>query len=237
VKLYGELAGWYHLIDPLTDHEDEGTAYRDALLSIVKTPRPSLLELGCGAGNNAYYVKSGFPHCTLTDLSPEMLALSRARNPECEHVQGDMRTLRLGRFFDAVLVHDSICYMRSEDELRQAFVTAHEHLVLGGAACFAPDCVRETFVERTSLTENSDGVRAMRCIEWAWDPDPDDSVYSVDYGFLLRQGSEAVRMAHDHHDEGVFPRETWLRLLRETGFEPRVAEGPDAPFFLCRKDR
>ena len=34
---------------------------------------------------------------TLVDLSEEMLAVSRELNPECEHLQGDMRTLRLGR--------------------------------------------------------------------------------------------------------------------------------------------
>ena len=44
---------------------------------------------------------------TLTDLSPEMLRLSQSLNPDCEHVQGDMRTVRLGQEFDAVLVHDA----------------------------------------------------------------------------------------------------------------------------------
>jgi len=34
---------------------------------------------------------------TLTDLSPQMLTMSRELNPECAHVQGDIRTLRLGR--------------------------------------------------------------------------------------------------------------------------------------------
>jgi len=35
-----------------------------------------------------------------------MLELSRTINPELEHLVGDMRTIRLGRTFDAVLIHD-----------------------------------------------------------------------------------------------------------------------------------
>ena len=48
-----------------------------------------------------------------------MLALSRALNPECEHLAGDMRTLRLGRVFDAVFVHDAVCYMTTRADLRE----------------------------------------------------------------------------------------------------------------------
>jgi hypothetical protein len=45
---------------------------------------------------------------TLVEPSVGMLAVSRALNPDLEHVQGDMRTVRLGRHFDAVFVHDAI---------------------------------------------------------------------------------------------------------------------------------
>ena len=74
----------------------------------------TLLELGSGGGNNASHLKTRFD-CTLTDISPEMLALSRSLNPECEHLEGDMRTLRLGREFDVVFIHDAISYLTTED--------------------------------------------------------------------------------------------------------------------------
>ena len=47
-----------------------------------------------------------------------MLDLSRTINPECEHVQGDMRTLRLGRVFDAIFVEDAVMYLTSVADLR-----------------------------------------------------------------------------------------------------------------------
>jgi trans-aconitate methyltransferase len=64
----------------------------------------SVLELGCGAGHNAYYLKNRF-NITLSDLSPEMLSLSKKINPGCEHIQGDMRTLNLDRTFDAMFLY------------------------------------------------------------------------------------------------------------------------------------
>ena len=48
--------------------------------------------------------------------------------------KGDLRTLRLGRSFDAVLVHDAVMYMTSERDLRSMAVTAFQHTRPGGAA-------------------------------------------------------------------------------------------------------
>src|SRR5690242_17703724 len=109
------------------------------------SPAPRMvLELGSGGGNNASFMKGAY-EMTLVDISPGMLAVSRAINPECQHIEGDMRMLRLGRTFDAVFVHDAICYMTSAKDLKAAMRTAYEHCRPGGLALFVPDHVRETF--------------------------------------------------------------------------------------------
>src|ERR1700682_4996639 len=166
--LYRELVPWYRLIDPPADHRDEASSYERAL-ERTASPRPeTLLELGAGAGHNAFHLKRRF-HCTLTDLSAEMQGLSRDINPECEHLEGDMRTLRLGRTFDAVLVHDSVMYMTTPDDLARAITTAFVHCAPGGVAIFAPDFVRETFRPGTSHGGNDDGPRGARYLEWTYD--------------------------------------------------------------------
>lgn len=224
--IYDQLVAWYPLLDPLEDHEDEAEAIAADLLAAGVPEGGDLLELGCGAGNNAYFLARHF-RCTLTDLSAEMLALSRAKNPGCAHEIGDMRTLRLGRSFDAVVVHDALCYMLTEADLAAMVATAYEHLRPGGVASFAPDCLRETFQEWTEESHERDGVRTLRALAWTWDPDPADTRYSVEYAYLMREGG-AVRVVHDHHEEGIFPAETWERVLRAAGFEvrrtPREAE-------------
>ena len=235
--LYGELVPWYRLLDPTEDHLDEVTSYREAL-ERGAFPRPqTLLELGAGAGNNAFFLKQRF-RCTLTDISEPMQALSRALNPECEHLAGDMRTLRLGRTFDTVLVHDAVVYMTTVDELRSVAQTAFEHTRPGGAAVFAPDALRETFRDEALLHTGDDGARSLRCIEWTWDPDPTDDTCTADYAFLLRDGAE-VRAVHDRHIEGLFSRALWQDVLQSAGYRVEMAKRRDEDrvdeVFLCRR--
>ena len=236
--LYDELVPWYRLLDPTEDHRDEVEVFIGGFERAVSGECGALLELGAGAGNNAYHLKSRF-HCTLADPSAAMLGLSRELNPTCEHVLGDMRTLRLDRTFDAVLVHDAVVYMTTEADLAAAIRTAYIHTRPGGAAIFAPDCVRETFREGAGLHEGDDGDRSLRCLEWSWDPDPSDDQCVAEYAFLLREGREMTSV-HDRHFEGLFARATWLRILSEAGYEVEmlerpIGEGETDQVFLCRR--
>ncbi|HYX91752.1 MAG TPA: class I SAM-dependent methyltransferase [Myxococcaceae bacterium] len=218
--LYWDLADWFHLLTAPEEYAEEAAVYQDELSRAAASPPETLLELGSGGGNNAFHLKSRF-RCTLTDLSPAMLEVSRRINPECEHVAGDMRSLRLGRVFDAVLVHDAVMYLTTEAELRQAMETAFVHCRPGGAALFAPDYVRETFAPRTDHGGHDGEGRSLRYLEWTWDPDPSDSTYFADFAYLLREGRE-LRAVSDRHVEGLFPRGTWKRLLEDVGFVLRA---------------
>jgi len=99
---------------------------------------------------------------TLVDRAPGMLGVSRALNPECEHVDGDLRVIRLGRHFDSVFIHDAIAYMTTEHDLQQAMETAFVHCRAGGAALFAPDYVRENFRSSAQHGGHDGEVRSLR---------------------------------------------------------------------------
>jgi SAM-dependent methyltransferase len=219
-RLYHELADWFHLLTAPEEYAEEAAFYRQLLVDACEGPLRTLLELGSGGGNNASHLKHHFS-LTLTELSEAMLAISRPLNPECEHVQGDMRTLRLGREFDAVFVHDAVCYMTTEEDLEAAMCTAFVHCRPGGAALFCPDHVRENFRETTDSGGHDGDGRALRYLEWTWDPDPTDSTYTTDYAYLLRQPDGSVHVEQDRHIDGLFSRETWLRLLERTGFRAK----------------
>jgi len=220
-KMYFNLADWFHLITDPTDYAEEAEFYRQALLSACVHQPETLLELGSGGGNNASHLKDHF-QLTLVDLSPDMLATSRTLNPQCEHIQGDMRTLRLGRLFDAVFIHDAVMYLTSEIDLRSAMETAFLHCKPGGAALFAPDHVSESYQPSTYLGGHDGKSRSMRYLAWTVDPDPTDTTYVVDYAYLLKNGTDEIRVEKDQHILGLFPRKTWLSLLAETGFKPQV---------------
>jgi len=227
-KLYGELASWFHLLSSPADYAEEAEFARSLLVEACSSPVVTVLELGSGGGNNASHLKAHFK-MTLVDLSKGMLELSRKLNPDCEHIQGDMKTLRFGRTFDAVFIHDAIMYMIAEADLECALETASAHCKSGGAALIMPDVLRETFVSLTTHgghdSETGDG-RSIRYIEWTFDADTTDDTYTVDFAYLLREGNQPVRVVHDTHVFGIFPRETWFRLLNAAGFEARSVADP-----------
>ena len=219
--LYGALAHWFPLLSAPEDYAEEASFYLDLLSDEDAPPAETLLELGSGGGNNASHMKGAFRHVTLVDASPGMVEVSQSLNPECEHVVGDMRSVRLGRPFDRVFVHDAIDYMASREDLRAALATAFAHCRPGGLALFAPDYLRETFAPSTEHGGHDGGSRGLRFLAWTYDPDPADSTYTTDYAFLLRDGDD-VRVEHDRHVGGLFALEEWLELLRDVGFEAEV---------------
>jgi SAM-dependent methyltransferase len=219
-RLFRDLAAWWHLFSGPDDYAEEARFYRRTLNRLCR-PK-TVLELGSGGGNSAAHLKRWF-QLTLVDLSPEMIALSRSINPEVEHIRGDMRTLRLGRHFDAVFIHDAIMYMTAERDLRAAIATAYAHVRPGGVALFGPDCTRETFREDT-LSGGKDGPdgRALRYLVWVSDPDPSDTHYTLDFAYLLREADGTVRVEQDRHLYNLFGRAQWLRFVREAGFRARA---------------
>lgn len=219
MKLYDELASWWPLLSPPAEYVEEAEVYASTMLAFGTQPAQTLLELGSGGGNNASYLKSRFT-LTLVDISPGMLAVSRELNPECDHIEGDMRTVRLPREFDRVFVHDAIAYMTTADDVRQVIETAFLHCRSGGAALFAPDYLRETFQANSDQGGYDGEDRGLRYLEWTSDPDPADCTYVVDYAYMLKESDGTVRVEHERHVEGLFARSEWMHFLTDAGFEP-----------------
>lgn len=233
-KLYEELADWWPLLSPHEDSAEEIAFFLEALNVTEAAPQRTMLELGSGGGSNAFHLKKHFK-MTLVDLAPNMLTVSRTFNPECEHIVGDMRSVRLERQFDVVFIHDAIDYMTTEDDLRQAMETAFLHCKPGGVALFIPDHVRESF-EESSDEGGSDGVgRALRYMEWTFDPDPTDSTCITHYVFMLREG-HTIHVEHDQHTCGLFARADWLQWLSDAGFETeRLVDDYERDVFVATK--
>jgi len=215
--MYSDIAAWWPLLSRPEDYEEEAAFYTRTLAEACAERPKEVLELGSGGGNNASHMKSEFS-MTLVDLSPEMLKVSRRLNPECVHIEGDMRTVRLGRDFDAVFVHDAVAYMTSADDLAAAVATAFVHTRPGGAALFCPDHTRENFKGSTDHGGYDGDGRGLRYLEWIWDPDPADSSHIADYSYLLRDRDGSVRVLQDRHYCGLFGESEWIDVLSEAGF-------------------
>lgn len=225
-RLYRDLAGWWPLISPVAEYAEEA-AYLAAVFGSAAIPVCEVLDLGSGGGHVAAHLK-GRLVLTLVDLSEEMLAVSRRLNPECTHLRGDMRTIRLGRMFDAVLAHDAVDYVTSEPDLRQVIETAFAHCRPGGIAVFVPDHTAETFRAGSGGGGGDADGRQGSFREWAWDPDPADDLVDAEYEFVLRAADGTVQVVRETHHLGAFRSDTWLRLLADAGFDPQAGSAAGA---------
>jgi SAM-dependent methyltransferase len=225
-SLYHELADWWPLISPVSEYVTDA-AQISAAFSTAQIQVRVVLDLGSGGGHVAAHLKDRYA-LTLVDLSEEMLAVSQRMNPECAHLPGDMRILRLGQLFDAVLVHDAVDYVTSEAELRLVIATAFAHCRPGGVAVFAPDHTAETFLASTGGGggDGADGRRAS-FQERTSDPDRNDDWILAEYEFTLHDAEGGVQVVREAHRLGSFRRDTWLALLAGAGFtaETRVVAG------------
>jgi SAM-dependent methyltransferase len=111
---------------------------REPFETFLRELRPdgTVLDLGCGSGDPIarLLIERGF-QLTGVDTSPSLLAIARARLPEGEWLVGDMRTLDLGRRFDAVLAWHSFFHLSVEDQ-RATIPRFAAHAAPGAALCF-----------------------------------------------------------------------------------------------------
>jgi SAM-dependent methyltransferase len=244
-RLYTDLAWLWPMWG---DAADEYARYCRHVSGLIEQraarPAGTLLDIGCGGGKNVFNLKGTFS-VTGVDLSPTMLAQARALNPGSTFVHGDMRTFRLGRTFDAVLMDDAISYMACLADFAAAFRTASAHLNPGGVLVATPDVTTETFRQnrtiatpaaRTGARDDLDVV----FVENAYDPDPADEQYETTVLYLIRDHGQ-LRIETDHWTMGLFSLDTWRRVLRETGFdvhEGRYNAGEDEyTVFACVKTK
>ncbi len=216
MRLYNELADWWHLLSSPGDYAEEADLYWGAITKYKPDVRTAL-ELGSGGGNNAFHLKKKCAF-TLTDIAPEMIRVSKGLNPECAHFVGDMRAIRLNQTFDLVFIHDAIMYITTEEDLEKVFQTAKFHLNPGGILFITPDFFKETFVPGTDHGGHDDGSSGIRYLAWTYDSNPDDTMVKTEYVYLMRGQNGEIRCVHDRSTEGIFPKKTWEDLLMKTGF-------------------
>lgn len=209
---YNELA-WTEdwLADP-RDYEAEVGVYV-ALIKQAATAR-TLLHLGCGAGGHDGVFKRHFA-VTGVDLSLGMLNKARAAHPDIDYLEGDMRTLCLNRQFDAVAIPDSIDYMVSPDDLRQAINTAVGHLKSGGVLLVVGKTA-ETFQDNNfAYTGQKDGVQ-VTLFENNYINPFRPHTYEATFVYLIRQHGK-LTVHTERQVLGLFSQTVWETVFKDAG--------------------
>jgi len=213
-----ESARWYDAF-----YRDEDYAWEvDELVRLIRercARAADLLDVGCGSGRHLVGLSAEFD-CTGVDLDEDALALARRRVPPgVRLVRDDMRTLDLGRTYDAVIsLFSAIGFMRSRTELRQAIAAMARHL--------APEGV--LVVEPWFLSDR-----------WGSGPEPTVEEVRVDGGTLVRvititrrgaatsqldihhvfAGPRGIRSTDETHTLGLFSVAEHVAAFERAGLE------------------
>ncbi len=230
--LYKELARYWPIISPPDHYTAEGEIWGNAIRSRTTVEHPTALDLGCGGGHSLAPL-TDYLTATAVDISEEMLELSKKLNPGVDHFIGDMRTLRLGKVFDVVLVNDAVGYMTTMDDLEALFETAKAHLGSGGLLVLGPDYFRETFVDNHfNCFQRVGGGIVLNMAEFYFDPDPDDTSFECVFNLIIREGAD-VKTYFDRHKFGLFSYNQWKQALESKGFNVEFVDylthGKDKP--------
>jgi SAM-dependent methyltransferase len=234
-RLYGDLAWLWPIISRKEHYIEEAEGFCQTIWGYSQLETKEILHLGCGGGHLDFTLKKYFT-VTGVDVSEPMLALARQLNPEVDYQVGDMRTMRLDRQFDAVMIADSIAYMLTEKDLRAAFITAYMHLKPGGVFYTYAEEIDGRFQQnKTGYDVDSEGNVHTVFIENRYDPDPSDTTYEMVFIYLIRESGQ-LTVETDRHLGGIFPLETWTDALKDVGFAVHIIEGGIVPTtFVCMK--
>jgi len=252
-RLYDDLARLWPHLSPPEHYAPEAAAVRGILdkhLGAAPAGKKwRILELGAGGGHTLVHLAEHFD-CTAVDLSQPMLDQCKTLNPTIPCIQGDMRSVQLGETFDAVLIHDAVDYMLSEDDVLATLRTAAAHLREGGVALIAPTYVKETFVdgdvaddgttipgigdpreERDAPAPRSSAAMddELTYFTFVHDADPADSVFEMILLYLIRDGqTRQVETIEDRHTCGLFAADHWLAMMLQAGLTPQPVAPPAA---------
>lgn len=202
-------------------------------------PVRTILDLGCGTGNHAIPLAERGYAVTGVDRSLEMLQVGTAklgpRRCELALEQGDIRSLDLGRNFDAALMMFAVLgYQLENDDVTAALRTAHRHLRPGGLLLldvwYGPAVLAQRPEERTKVVESPEGVIHRTAVGRL---DVRRHICTVSFRLRHMRGEELVSERREEHVmRFFFPRElelflevASLRLCRLSSF-PNIDDEP-----------
>lgn len=209
MTVFGNYARYYDLLYRDKDYAPEAAF----VLALIREHCPntkSLLDLGCGTGAHAQRLAESGVSVHGVDRSASMLERAQVRQrtlpPEVagklDFSQGDVREVRLGKTFDGVIsLFHVLSYQTRNEDIRDTFVTAREHLKPNGAFVFdcwyGPAVLTDRPTVRVKRLED-DGVSVTRIAE----PEicPNKNLVNIRYTMLVRDRTNgAVEELNELH--------------------------------------
>jgi SAM-dependent methyltransferase len=202
----------------------------------------SVLDLGCGTGNHAFPVSRRGYDVVGVERAPGMLAVAQARLSESGNDgrlhfhQGDIRSVDLGRTFDAALMMFAVLgYQVKNKDVLAALRNARRHLHPSGLLIFdfwyGPAVLSQRPSERVKIIPSDDG-QILRTASGELDTARHTcavrfQVWQISSDRLIAETDETHVMRYFFPQElGLLLECSGLRLLRLGAF-PDIDREPD----------
>ena len=231
--MYDKSARIYDLLyvgSGIKDYPAEATE----LHRIIQDASPAaqtLLDVACGTGAHLVQMQQWYA-VEGVDLSPAMLAVARTRLPGIPLREGDMRTLDLGKTFDAVTcLFSSIGYMLDSAELRAAIARLAAHVAPGGVLIIdgwvRPDQWRDNYRPDSPDVASDDEVTVVR-LSYSR---RNGSITELEMHHLV-QTDAGIDCFMEPHRLRLTETDEYVSAVTEAGLEARVI-----PDYMPNRDR
>lgn len=233
-SVFSSYARYYDLLYRDKDYAAEAE-YVAGLIRKFHPSAKSILELGSGTGIHASLLaEKGFTVHGV-ERSEEMINIARqnvANHPTIQpsnplFSQGDLRSIRLSKFFDVVIsLFHVISYQTTNEDVAAAFETARQHLNPGGVFIF------DVWYGPAVLTERPD-VRIKRMaddqteITRLAEPvlHPNENIVDVNYQVFVRDLTcQTVAELKETHAMRYFFKPEIELFAKQAGFQCQHAE-------------
>jgi SAM-dependent methyltransferase len=200
MSVFGAYSRYYNLLYKDKDYAGEAN-FIHGLIRKHCPDAKSILDLGCGTGRHDHLLAGKGYDVTGVDMSEEMLAAARSdlstlnsQPSTLNFIQGDIRSVRLGKTFDVVVsLFHVMSYQIGNADLRSAFATAQAHVRPGGIFIF--DCwygpavltdrpaVRVKHLEDEAISVTRIAAPVIH---------PNENIVDVNYQVLIRNKADST---------------------------------------------
>jgi SAM-dependent methyltransferase len=220
--MFARSARYYDKIYAFKDYPAEVERIVALVERHLRSGGRRLLDVACGTGAHVEHLKAHFAVEGL-DLSPELLALARRRNPKVVFHQADMIDFALDRRFDVVTcLFSSIGYVRTVENLRRAVGCMARHTEPGGVVLVEPWFTPSAWQSGTvhALLVDEPALKVAR-VNTSF---AEGRLSYFDFHYLIGT-PEGTEHFVEHHELGLFGEEEMVEAFEAAGLE--VAYDPE----------
>lgn len=217
--IYKDLAKYYDFIYSFKDYKVEAERIKELVAKYKKTKGKDLLEIACGTGKHAQYLKKYF-RIMATDVNTGILGVARRNIKGAVFKRADMVNLNLKKEFDVIVcLFSSIGYVKTYANLKKTIEGFAKHLKQGGVVIIEPWFTKEVYIVDTPHMTTYDGkdIKIARLSV----SKAKGIVSIMDMNYLIAERGKDVKHFVDRHELGMFDIERMKEIMEKSGLKTK----------------